>query len=557
MAGPSDTLPTATTPVDRVGDAPSTIGRRGALAGLLGSVLSLAACATDGEDGSTDDTASQATSDPAASDPPPSDAPNMTAPESEAPTGGGGFTPERDPELHAVRRLTFGPTPADVEHVRAIGLAAWLVEQLTPESLDTSLVEDEVQAAFPELAWSARELLDSYEADGNGPQRAVALPGAALVRNTRSPAQLHERLVEFWGDHFNAPQFSPPMVISRIVMDRDVLRAHATGRFSDMLVAVAQSPAMLIYLDNVRSSKGSINENYARELLELHTVGVAGGYTEDDIVAVAGLLTGWSIDRNSLEFRFLPQRHDPSAVNALGWTRPTTGDPLDHGEDFLHHLARLPETAAFVCRKLAVRFVADEPDDGLVAAMADSWLANDTEIASVITTMVSHPRFADAPPKFNRPWDHYMQMLRSLDVTVDITRQPSRLAVIGNVRDLGQPPFRWPAPDGYPDTEADWLDAGALLARWNLAGQLTDRDDPTHETALVQITESVRGDLPDRVYESVSLALRSEPPTDRELTLLADLTGWASDHAPSDAELDDGVADIAFVLLVSPGAFHR
>lgn len=556
MTGSSSELSTSTTPADVTADV-SAIGRRGALTGLLGSVLGLVACTTNRDNGPGEATDIVTGLSPTGSTAPPNQTPPSTAPGVAAPLSGDESAKGRDPDVHVVRRLTFGPTPAEVERVRSIGVAAWLDEQLNPDDLDTSLVDEQVQAAFPELGWTAKELLDSYRADGNGAQRAVALPGAALVRNSRSPAQLHERLVEFWGDHFNAPQFSPPMVITRIVLDREVLRPHATGRFSDLLVAVAQSPAMLIYLDNVQSSIGSINENYARELLELHTVGVDGGYSEDDIVAVARLLTGWGVDRGTVEFRFAPRRHDPSTVSALGWTRPATGDPLDHGVEFLRHLARLPETAAFVCRKLAVRFVADEPADDLVAAMVDAWLANDTEIAPVIRAMVSHPRFADAPPKFNRPWDHYMQMLRAVDATVDIASPLSRRAVVGSVRDLGQAPFRWPAPDGYPDTETGWLDAGALLARWNLAGTLTDRDDSTYKTALAALTESVRGDLPDAVYERVSFALRAESLTEPERTLLSELTGWEPGRTPDDAELENVVADIAFVLLVSPGAFRR
>ena len=533
-----------------VAGAGASVNRRVALASLLGAVLATAsACRSVGdEDGA------------APSDQEPFDDRDATVmPRTQTPSATEVPSPmarTRDADIHVLRRLTFGPTVAAAEHLRTVGFDRWLDEQLAPGELDTDAVDDELAAAFPQLRQSAADMLADYQADGNGPQLAVALPGATLVRHMHSPAQLQERLVEFWGDHFNVPQVNPRAVVTRIEMDRMVFRPHALGRFDDLLIATVQSPAMLLYLDNFRSTAGSINENHARELLELHTVGVGGGYDEDDIVAVARLLTGWGITR-TLEFRFHSRTHDDAPVSVLGWNRPTGGDPVEHGVEFLRHLARLPETARHVSRKLAVRFVADDPDEELVAAMAAAWIDNDTDIAAVIRTMVTHPAFADAPPKFNRPWDYLVQTLRSLDAQIDPTNRRDVRTLVGMVTDLGQTPFRWPSPDGYPDVEPAWLNTGSLLARWNLTTQLAASDDRSFPTNLTTQRAELSGRSADETYDALSELLRQEPVTDGQRALLAELTGWAPDHVPTDDELDQVTPHVAFVLLAGPTTLYR
>lgn len=460
------------------------------------------------------------------------------------------------PEIHLLRRLTYGTTEAELARMQAIGADCWLDEQLEPQALDTAAVDQMLADAFPELDRPAAELLAEYRADGNGGRLANVLTAALLHRHLRSPAQLHERMVEFWADHFNVPQIGPAATAARIEMDRQVFRRHALGRFDELLVATAQSPAMLLYLDNFRSTAGRINENYARELLELHTVGIDGGYDEDDVVAVARLLTGWTLTRR-LGFRFAARRHDSAAVSILGWDRPAGGDPLDHGVQFLHHLARLPQTARFVCRKLAVRFVADDPGEELVDAMAGAWAAHDSAIAPVIRAMVEHPAFAGAAPKFNRPWDFLVQTLRALDADVDVASPLDRRALSGVIRGLGQPPFRHATPDGYPDTEADWLTAGGLLARWNLVLGLTLPSDRPVVTGVTGPTEGLEGSSAAAVFDHFANALRHESPEPDQIDVLTDLTGWAAEHLPSRDELDGAAPLIAFALLADRRALYR
>ncbi len=353
-----------------------------------------------------------------------------------------------------------------------MGAAAWLDQQLAPD-LDTASVDAVIHAAFPPLVMGARDLADQIRADNIGPLVTGALGVAQFARHVGSPFQLYERMVEFWNDHLNTPITKQAAVAITVVDDREVTRPYALGRFDDLLVASAQSPAMLLYLDNATSTGGAINENYGRELLELHTLGADGGYTEDDVVSVARLLTGWGIERDTLTFRFFPARHDPGSVEMLGWTRPTTGDPQGHGESFLRHLAVHPATARHISRKLAVRFVADDPPADIVDAMADTWTANDSAIVPVLRTMFDHPSFATAPPKFQRPWEFLVQSARALDVPMDAVsdRAVARQIAVA-VRDLGQVPFAWPAPNGYPDVEGAWHDAGSVLTRWRITADL-------------------------------------------------------------------------------------
>ncbi len=462
---------------------------------------------------------------------------------------------DRDPELHAIRRLTFGATSADLQRVRSVGIQAWLTEQLDPGALDARGVEDRLLEALPELGQSSAAVLAEYRADGNAERLATILPAATLYRHVHSTAQLHERMVEFWGDHFNVPQTNPPSTISRIAMDRDVLRPHALGRFEDLLVATAQSPAMLLYLDNFGSAVDAINENYARELLELHTVGIDGGYDEDDIVATARLLTGWAFDRD-LEFVFRPGRHDRGAVSILGWERPSNGNPMDHGVAFLRHLAHLPQTAHFVSRKLAVRFVADNPSASLVDAMADAWLTNGSEIAPVIKAMVTHKDFAEAPSKFNRPWDFLVQSLRSVQAEVNPSFGPQLRWAVGLVQNLGQVPFRNASPDGYPDSATAWLNAGGLLARWNTAIQMADPGLGVR-TILKDLQEEAVGSTAAQVFDLFAERLRHEPLTAEHRALLGDLTGWEADHVPDAEAVYEATPHIAFTFLAHPTALFR
>ncbi len=467
-----------------------------------------------------------------------------------------------DAVLHLLRRATFGARPDLRDEVERLGRDTWLDEQLhaDPSTLD---LENELLDALPELALPAPELVALVQAKGAPASLARQLVFATLVRQVASPFQLHERMVEFWSDHLHVPVTDQLSIPLKIVDHRTVARALALGRFDDLLVASATSPAMLRYLDNAQSFRGAINENYARELLELHTVGVDGGYDETDVVAVARLLTGWTVDRGTVEFRFDDRRHDPGPVEVLGWTRPADGDPRAHGELFLRHLATHPATAQHLCRKLARRFVADDPPADIVDAMAATWQSQDSAIAPVLRTMFDHPSFDGAPAKFQRPWDHLVQTLRALGTIPNLTADPKALRrLTAAAQELGQTPYRWPAPNGYPDVEGAWHDAGGILTRWRVTAAvvgeaLTNRE--AFRTTDLTTPEFVMAETTDAagVVREIHRMLRGETATDDLAAELLDVAGWAPDDAVDMTAVADASARLLFAVLADPAASYR
>ncbi len=437
-----------------------------------------------------------------------------------------------DRRIHLLKRCSYGARAADRDRITAIGEDAWLTEQLDPSTLDTSALDTKL-AALPALSMDALDLFNNYPgSDYKNASRQLQL--AAAMRASESPAQLHERMVEFWSDHFNVPLRDRPTTLYKIVEDRTVIRPFALGTFKDLLVASATSPAMLRYLDNYSSKIGAINENYGRELLELHTVG-AGNYTEADVVATARLLTGWSINP-SKTFEFKYPNNDPAPLTILGWNRPTSGNGLTHGIEFLRWLAVQPVCAQHVCTKIARRFVSDRPDPGLVNAMTSAWLAHDSAIGPVIRAMVAHPAFdASANQKFRRPWDYATFVLRALRATIAPTTATSELRRLEYAFDeLGQLPFSWPAPNGYPDVEGAWLNTGGLTARWNWTGDVIGRAFTPISYDTTALRASLSGQTTARIYDLVGQYLMLESVTNAGRSILNRQLGWTDGRRPTE-----------------------
>ncbi len=464
-----------------------------------------------------------------------------------------------DADLHLLRRATYGPTPDLLEEIETMGSAAWLDAQLHPQTLDTTAV-DALLAQLPALDLPPAQLFQQYPNTNTANAAGAQLKLAWLIRAVHSPAQLFERMVEFWSDHLNVPQQSRFSNLTKIVEDRQVIRPHALGRFKDLLAASAASPAMLDYLDNARSSAGAINENYARELLELHTLGVDGGYTETDIVNTARLLTGWSVLPAFGVFLFRAGQHDTSPLSILGWQRPTDTEYFDHGVQFLHYLAERPATASFVCTKLAVRFVGDDPDPALVNAMAQAWLANDTEIVPVLETMFAHPAFAAAAgTKLRRPLDYLAATLRAAEANVVPTTDLANLTGLGGVVGaLGQIPFGWPAPNGFPDVEGAWLNTGALLNRWRMTGLIIDGAfNSVLALNPADFVAAMQGLTAEEIYAAAAERLTFEQITTDGAQLLANRTGWPPGQIPPGNQFTTGLATVAYALLTAPDVMYR
>ncbi len=362
------------------------------------------------------------------------------------------------PAVRLLNRAAYGPRPGEVARVSRLGAAAYVEEQLAPDTMQETAV----------LTWRLRALNDTLDADAGtlfdeDDRRAVAtLRQAALLRAVYSRRQLFERMVEFWTDHFNIYAFKGQGPQLKVVDDRETIRRHALGRFRDLLGASAKSAAMLGYLDNARNVRGVPNENYARELMELHTLGVHGGYTQTDVQEVARCFTGWTSEVHWHRGRFLfdPSRHDDGPKRALGVAFPAGGGAAD-GERVLDALASHPATAHHLARKLCRHFLGDTPNT-LVNSLAATYLANDGEMRPVLRALLLSPELMSGPPILKRPLDYAVSALRALNADTD-----GGSALQDHFDKMGQPLFAWPMPDGFPDTASAWT--GDLIPRWNFA----------------------------------------------------------------------------------------
>jgi uncharacterized protein (DUF1800 family) len=367
--------------------------------------------------------------------------------------------------LRTVSRTSFGPRPGDLKRAREIGLEAYLEERLHPERLEES----------PAVAWRLWPL-DTLQVDTDFrfefPKEQVQseLQQAAVIRAVYSRRQLQEVMVDFWSDHFNISQLKGDSAFFKTADDDAVIRRHALGKFRDLLRASAKSPAMLHYLDNARSTKTALNENYGRELMELHTLGIHGGYTQRDVQEVARCFTGWSIQNENTwwhgEFVFRPEQHDDGPRRVLGVPLPA-GLEMKHGERALEILAAHPSTARFIARKLCRRFVADEGEipGTLVDRLAQTFLRTDGDIRALMAVLFRSDEFRHSRErKLKRPFDYVVSALRAVNADTD------GAGVLPHLQRMGQAPYQWAMPNGYPDRAEAWLPG--LLARWNFAAAL-------------------------------------------------------------------------------------
>lgn len=389
--------------------------------------------------------------------------------------------------LHVVNRLSFGPAPGDVARVMRIGVDAYIDEQLHPErlaeptALTRRLADLELAGATQGEALrrfrAVRQNRDDKEAaKALHRQLAEEAAMARLLPALYSPRQLQEVLVDFWYNHFNVFQgkgLAHALVAS---YEREAIRPFVLGRFRDLLGATAHHPAMLFYLDNWLSAApdyrspraegkvGGLNENYARELMELHTLGVDGGYSQQDVTELARMLTGWTFDPRSggtLLFVFAARRHDDGPKRWLGRAVPVRGQA--EGEWALDILAAHPATARHIAFKLARHFVADTPPPALVDRLAVRFRESGGDMRSVLATLFASPEFRDPAQRggrFKNPYRYLLSALRAAEQPVDDVRP-----LLGALRQQGMPLYGCPTPDGYKDSEADWLNPDATTRR--------------------------------------------------------------------------------------------
>jgi uncharacterized protein (DUF1800 family) len=363
---------------------------------------------------------------------------------------------------------------------------------------------------------SRQELMERYPPERRPARIVGELQAARAVRAVTSARQLQEVMVDFWLNHFNVFAGKGAVRWYLPAWEREVIRPHAMGRFPDLLRATARHPAMLFYLDNWVSARpdfvipagpqqgrrAGLNENYARELMELHTLGVDGGYTQHDVREVARAFTGWTIERPQQVGRFLfrPGMHDPGEKVVLGWRLPAGGGQQD-GERVLDQLGRHPATARFLATKLVRRFVADDPPPALVTEVTATYQRTAGDIRAMLRTIFTAPEFFGPEArqaKIKKPFEFVVSAVRALGGTVSAE---GGFALARAAAQIGEPLYGAEPPTGHPDRAEPWVNSGALLARMNFALTLAHGRVPGVQVDLAALTAGVDRRQPQIVLD--------------------------------------------------------
>ncbi len=506
----------------------------------------------------------------------------------------------------ALSRMGFGPKPGEVDAFNALGtsdqerLLAYVQQQLNPDSIDDSEFEARFAAAGFETLQKTHEQIyfdhiagnpynsndDSYWEWYSKP--AYELVDATLLRAVHSRKQLVEVLADFWHNHFNIFFWQDDGVPLLVTYNRDVLRKHMLGNFRQMLEAVAKHPSMLYYLNQNNSSDAGPNENFARELFELHTLGaenylgvrdpntvekdangLAVGYVDNDVYEAARCLTGWRIDDDLGEwedgvektgnFLYFKPWHDRFNKLVLGKYIPADQEDLKDGYDVLDLLAYHPGTARFISRKLCRRFISDTPPDSLVDAVAATFIENrdaPDQLKRVMEKILLSPEFSQTfGQKIKRPLEAAVSMMRALNA--DFTRIPSGIPwMIGM---MGQPIFERRSPDGYADVKEVWANSMSILYRWNFAVGLAENwmDDEDQGTT---IRSDVYGQTPSDVRTAEGLAdfwiarLLSRPmaEADRNAVIAVMAQEYGAQEQLPDDHIQYVLPGMIEVILMSP-----
>jgi uncharacterized protein (DUF1800 family) len=441
---------------------------------------------------------------------------------------------------HVLNRLAYGPRPGDVERVQKIGLREYIEQQLHPEAIKDKAADestfhlaslrmdlDQIFESYPDPQQLMRQLgiRDPKQNDADNraarqklqqymtanmlgrPQELLQeLISNRIIRGVESEKQLQEVMTDFWFNHFNIYWDKGADRWLTTDFEANVIRPNALGKFKDLLAATAESPAMLFYLDNHLSTapvpvvdrllknrpnanananrrRQGLNENYARELMELHTLGVDGGYTQKDVTEVARAFTGWTIDRPRMaaSFMFRPAMHDRGEKIVLG-QRLAANRGMEDGRQVLEILANHPSTARFIATKLVRRFVSDDPPQALVDRVAATYKKTDGDIREMLRTIFYSQEFL-SPDAFSKkmktPLEYVVSAIRALDGETSGSPQVGRL-----VAQMGQPLFQYQPPTGFPDRADHWTSDGAIVARLNFAVTLTSGRLPDTKVSL-------------------------------------------------------------------------
>jgi uncharacterized protein (DUF1800 family) len=522
--------------------------------------------------------------------------------------------------IHALNRLTFGARPGDVQKVRAIGLDKWVDQQLHPERIDDSSLEsflshysilnqdqNDLLRDFAE-AQRDRRLAKRDAADTatrpslkdnpalqqyqmNRRRMMGALQSSRVARAVVSNRQLEEVMTDFWLNHFNVyAQKGPPEAFYLAEYERDVIRPHALGKFRDLLESVAKSPAMLFYLDNARSMgdstrprlasmnrkrparadmqlrqrlqqrlNGGLNENYGRELLELHTLGVDGGYTQQDVINVARALTGWTIrpPAQGGGFVFRPEMHDAGEKVVLGH-KLAANRGIEDGEDVLDIVSRHPATARYIATKLARRFISDNPPKAVIDDAAAVFLKTDGDIREVVRSIITSNEFYSQQAfrsKVKSPFEVVVSAMRAMNAEPDSTPRTAQAVAY-----LGEPIYGHQAPNGYPETGDAWMNTGAILNRINFGMAAAANRFPGASVRSIPGLDSLRSAPRDKQVDAiVSVLLGGSVSPDTRAVLISGENPLMANAKDSTSMSDmpnarqlSGIAQVVGLALGSP-----
>ncbi|MEP7131563.1 MAG: DUF1800 domain-containing protein [Acidobacteriota bacterium] len=481
----------------------------------------------------------------------------------------------REQALQALNRLAFGPRPGEVDRVLEIGVSRWIDSQLAPETVADTLLPARLQN-LPTLAMSSEEIFNVYEkpvrdarrqrrlassaasaneipmtreeaaeaqekiAPEKRPRRVIEeLSSARVLRAAYSERQLNEVLVDFWMNHFNVYAAKGLDRVFTTSFERDVVRPRIWGRFEDLLLATAKSPAMLFFLDNAQSvadpehrppvparaaarraaaeamseesgtvvravRRGGLNENYARELMELHTLGVDGGYTQKDVTDLARVLTGWSLEREGGGFVFRERVHDTGAKTVLGHTF-SAGGGIEEGEEMIRRLARHPATARHIARQLVERFVSDDPPAAVVDRVAKKFLATDGDLRQTLRALIESPEFFDRTfyrGKVKSPFEYVVSAIRATGAETN-----GRVPVLKQIAQMGEPLYLCQPPTGYSDAASAWVNTGSLVSRLNFALMLSANKLPGTSVDVARLIPAAEAADPARSLDALARIL--------------------------------------------------
>lgn len=494
---------------------------------------------------------------------------------------------EREAAEHLMSRLGFGGRPGDIEKLMATGLDKWVLQQLEHSLPDTDL--EKRLSGYDALGLDNETIVNTYLNAGQVlrmmqkkgtlsrdsmaklekadyrkdvlklmQEKGLKLPqelnrqlvAQKLIRAAYSENQLQELMTDFWFNHFNVSVTkgqSQPFVLT---YERDAIRPHTLGKFESLLKSTAQHPAMLYYLDNASSGSDNnemnqrikkmvpansklkkaagLNENYAREVMELHTLGVDGGYVQADVTEVARALTGWTVrpmmkdgyggrlsklqqsrlGKNMAttegDFLFLAVRHDQKEKTVLGKKYPSNGG-LKEGLEVLHQLATHPSTATFICKKIATRFVCDTPSVKLVAAMADVFTQSGGDIKQTMIAMLNSREFWKREvlrSKIKSPFELVVSAIRATNADLRNANQLNDWCTR-----MGQKTYSYAAPTGFPDKASFWVNTGSLLNRMNFGLAIAAQRIPGVDMNLLALNNNHEPESVDDALQTYSAIL--------------------------------------------------